>query len=96
MNEFAKLFHYNSVILRTFPILAHHMSDVELISQNYFVGPKTEDRICSHTTAIFEMLDGVINEVFKIDIAPLNKVLSSYCNSDYMFISMLFLYLART
>ena len=72
MNEFAKLFHYNSAILRTFPILAHHMSDVELTSQNYFVGPKTEDRICSHTTAIFEMLDGVIKEVFRMNIVPLN------------------------
>ena len=74
MNEFAKLFHYNSAILRTFPILAHHMSDIELTSENYFVGPKTEDRICSHTTAIFEMLDGVIKEVYEMNFVSLNKV----------------------
>ena len=64
------------------------MSDVELTSQNYFVGPKTEDRICSHTTAIFEMLDGVIKEVYQMNLVPKNelKQFYTYCNRDYILI----------
>ena len=50
------------------------MSDIELISQNYFVGPKTEDRICSHTVAIFKMLNGIIMEVHEIS-SKLQKVI---------------------
>ena len=64
MKEFAKLFHFNAEILQTFPVSHHHMSEIELTTQNYFVGPKTEDRICSHTIAIFNMLDDVIKQVF--------------------------------
>ena len=52
------------------------MSDIELTSQNYFVGPKTEDRICSHTIAIFTMLNGIIMEVNEISL-KLQKILFS-------------------
>ena len=76
IKEFAKQFHYNSEILKTFPILHHHMSDIELTTQNYFVGPKTEDRICSHTIAIFKMLNGIIIEVNELSL-KLQKILFS-------------------
>ena len=59
------------------------MSDIELTSQNYFVGPKTEDRICSHTIAIFKMLNGIIMEVNEISLKlqkilffPIQKIIS--------------------
>ena len=63
MEEFVKLFHYNPEVLSTFPFLHHLMRDVEMTSENYFVGPKTHDRICKHTKAIFNMLDDIVQEV---------------------------------
>ena len=61
--EFVKLFHYNPEVLSTFPILVHLMNDIEMSSEDYFVGPKTHNRICTHTKSIFEMFDLIIHEV---------------------------------
>ena len=61
--EFVKLFHYTPEVLSTFPILVHLMNDIEMSSEDYFVGPKTHNRICTHTKSIFEMFDLIIHEV---------------------------------
>ena len=39
------------------------MNDIEMSSEDYFVGPKTHNRICTHTKSIFEMFDLIIHEV---------------------------------
>ena len=63
MEEFIQLFYYTPEVLSSFPFLHHLMNDVELSCENYFVGPKTHDRICNHTKAIFQMLDKIVVEV---------------------------------
>ena len=57
------MFHYTPEVLSTFPILVHLMNDIEMSSEDYFVGPKTHNRICTHTKSIFEMFDLIIHEV---------------------------------
>ena len=63
MDEILKLFRYDRDALKAFPFLHHFISDAEMASENYFVGPKTHNRICSHTEAVFQMLDRIVSEV---------------------------------
>ena len=63
MNEFIKKFQYEPDTLTHFPFLHHFMSDDEMTSENYFVGPKTHNRVCSHTEAVFILLNQIVDAV---------------------------------
>ena len=63
MKEFVDLFTYDPDVLASFPFLHHFMNDREIARENYFAGPKTNNRICSHTEVVFQMLNQIVHEV---------------------------------
>ena len=63
IQEFVELFLYDPNGLKSFAVMRRLMSDDEMGSGKYLVGPKTHNRILSHTEEIFKMLDQVVHEV---------------------------------
>ena len=91
MEEFVQLFHYTPEALSSFPFLHHLMNDLELSSENYFIGPKTHDRICNHTKAIFQMLDNIVVEVCVSQII-ITRLKCFYGNNFLIFLLLYFSY----
>ena len=63
MHQFIQLFRYDRDTLGAFPFLHRLMSDAELFSEDYCVGPMTISRIYSHTEAMFKVFDQIVKEV---------------------------------